>query len=114
LDLFLLKVIQQNSDILNQVKSIVVVDSNYEENIHKYQELRGMKKPYRKEVIVVWGWGIEVYEVNWDKKGLKNQLTELEELLRNNDSGIEMLTLLPFIELFATVYCLFQTLVSPR
>ena len=37
-----------------------------------------MKKPYRKQVIIAWGWGIEVYEINWDKKGVKNQLIELE------------------------------------
>ena len=73
-----------------------------------------MKKPFRRQVIVVWGWGIEVYEVNWDKNGLNNQLSEVEQLLNSNEGGIEMLTLLPFIELFATVYCLFQTLVNPR
>jgi hypothetical protein len=107
-------VIPQHVDILNQVKSVRVVDARYEEGIKKYTDLVGRMKPFRKQVIVAWGWGIEVYEVNWDKKGVKNQLIELEELLNSNDGGIEMLTLLPFIELFATVYCLFQTLVSPR
>ena len=47
-----------------------------------------MKKPFRKQIIVVWGWGIEVYEVNWDKKGIKNQLVELEELLNSQEEGI--------------------------
>jgi len=54
----LLEVIPQNVDLLNQVKSIRVVDARYEQNIKKYNELVGMKKPYRKQVIVAWGWGI--------------------------------------------------------
>ena len=78
------EVIQQNSEILNQVKSVSVVDSRYEENIFKYTLLKGLKKAHRKQVIVIWGWGIEVYEVNWDKKGIKSQIPELDELLNSN------------------------------
>jgi len=36
-----------------------------------------MIKPYRKQVVVIWGWGIEVYEINWDKRGHKAQLMEI-------------------------------------
>lgn len=75
----------------------MVVDAKYEGKSQSYSELKGLKKPYRKEIIVAWGWGIEVYEVNWDKKGLKSQISEIESILSSNEDGIEMLTLLPFI-----------------
>jgi hypothetical protein len=29
-------------------------------------------------VIIAWGWGLEVYEINWDKKGLRSQVAEIE------------------------------------
>jgi len=57
---------------LNQVKSITVIDAKYDELTPKLAKLKGFTKPYRKHVIVVWGWGIEVYEVNWDRKNIKN------------------------------------------
>ena len=76
--------------------------------------MRGMVRPYRRQVIVAWGWGLEVYEVDWDKTGHKAQLMEFEENQNDNTEGVEMVFLLPFIELFATVYCLFQTFITTR
>lgn len=56
LDRFLLDIVQQNGDILNQVKSLMVVDAKYEDL--KYPALNGLRKPFKKQVIVIWGWGI--------------------------------------------------------
>jgi hypothetical protein len=67
-------VIDYNEEIMNSVKAISVVDAKYGDQGVREYKLKGLLKPYKKEVIVAWGWGLEVYEVNWDKKGLKTQL----------------------------------------
>jgi len=64
----------------------------------------------------VWGWGIDVYMVDWDKDGLlRDDVTQEEieqQLAKKHSSLIEYF--LPFIELFATFYCMFQALISSR
>jgi hypothetical protein len=54
----------------------MVIDAKYEDK--KHVGLKGLRKPFRKQVIVIWGWGIEVYEINWDKKGLRTQISDIE------------------------------------
>jgi hypothetical protein len=98
---------------MNRVKSITMVEARYDEG-SKEIGLRGYLKPYCSHVIVAWGWGLDVYEINWDRKGLKSQIADIESQLNTKPEGVEMATLLPFIELFATVYCLFQALITSR
>jgi len=43
---------------MNSVKAISVVDAKYgDQGIREYK-LKGLMKPYRKQVIVAWGWGL--------------------------------------------------------
>lgn len=112
LDRFLVSVLQQNGNIMNSVKSVTVVEARYDYG--NKISLKGYIKPHCRHVIVAWGWGLEVYEINWDRKGLKSQISEIEEHLNTKPEGVEMATLLPFIELFATVYCLFQALITSQ
>ncbi len=63
--------------MISAVKSIGVVDAVYDEGGRDIR-LKGHRKPYCKQVIIAWGWGLEVYEINWDKKGLRSQVAEIE------------------------------------
>jgi hypothetical protein len=62
---------------MNSVKSVTVVEARYDEG-SKEVGLRGFVKPHCRHVIVAWGWGLEVFEINWDRNGLKSQIAEIE------------------------------------
>ena len=56
--------------------------------------------PDEQLMMVVWGNGIELYQY-YHKNSLESP---------SNSEGIAMAVLLPFIELFATVFCMLQML----
>lgn len=87
IDRFLFELGQQG-EMMNNIQSFAVVDARYEGTTPRELRMRGMVKPYRKQVVVAWGWGLEVYEVNWDKSGLKAQLMEFEEELNEREDGV--------------------------
>lgn len=50
----------QYGSVLNKISSISVVDAKYDDGLY-HLRLTGFTKPYKKQIIVAWGWGIEVY-----------------------------------------------------
>ena len=52
------------------------------------------------KIVVFWGWGIEIYSLDDERETMQNF------------EGLPMDYFLPIVELFATVFCLFQALIS--
>jgi hypothetical protein len=68
---------ESDEEILNLIKSIksvpVEIKRSWSDTSHKNE----LPETYQRYLIVVWGWGVEVYLVDWDKNGfLRDNVTQ--------------------------------------